>query len=105
MAAVWRDMQPVAGTEVAVCYLVRKAQPRRTSNEQHPLCFVLVVPEIRRARLPERHDALDPHFRGSDQLLAHLATTRVRQIAEQIAGGSHSPAAASAPVMARRHPA
>jgi len=59
MAAVRRDIEPIAGAEKARLGLVGEAQPGAAGQNQHPFCFRLVVPEPGRARLAARDDPLD----------------------------------------------
>lgn len=59
MAAVWGDVEAVAGAQVAGLGFVGKAQASRALQQHDPFALRLVVPEIRRAGLAGRNDALD----------------------------------------------
>jgi hypothetical protein len=65
VAPVRRDLDPVAGTERALRFLVGESQPRRAGEQQYKFGLRLVVPEPGRAGLSERDDAFDAQPRRS----------------------------------------
>lgn len=61
MTAMGGDVDPVARLQAAGRGFVVKLQLSRTGEQHHPFGLVLIVPEIRRARLSGRNYPLHPH--------------------------------------------
>src|SRR5438270_11707351 len=100
MAAMRRDLDPIAGAKMPWLGLIREAQSRRAGQQHDPFRLILVVPETGRARLAERDNALDAQAWGGCERFGNFCGSGIGQIAQQV----HGPAIASTPATARRQP-
>ena len=67
VSAVWRDIDKVAGLQAAWLDFIGKTERRFTLQEEYPLAFRLVVPEVGRTAVAGRYDALDAQPRPGKQ--------------------------------------
>jgi len=85
-----REQDPVTFAELAVFALAFDAQARRTSDQEHPLIGLLVVPLALGRRLTGRDDALDGEAWALDEHLDDFVREGpCVQIARKIAGLDH----------------
>ena len=100
VAAIRRDVEPIAGLEDPRLGLIGEAQSRPAGENQYPFGFRLVVPEPRRARLAQGDDPFDPQTGSGQQGVGLFGRPCVGERSEKIHG-----TVARTPVTARFQPA
>lgn len=84
MTPVRGDVEPVARAQQARIGLVGKPQFGGAGEHQHPFALGLIIPESRRARLPQRDDPFDPQPRPGQQCRDLFGCPRVGEGSEKI---------------------
>ena len=85
MAAVRRDLDPVAGAQHEGVRRALDAERRAPAQEHDPLVPLLIVPAPRRRRLTGGDDPLEREAGVVEQDLDQLAGLRTAEMGEQVA--------------------
>jgi hypothetical protein len=79
-----RDVQVIAGLELARRGLAFEQQAGAAGQQHHPFSPFLVPPEAGRARLALGHDPVDPHVWRRQELRDLLVRAAMAQRGEQV---------------------